>query len=329
MRRSLRGSVVVVIGATSGIGRSTALGFARCGARLGLAARDTTRLAEVAAECTALGAEVTTVVSDVADESASEETVRDVVDRFGRVDTWVNCAAGLVAGDLPATPAAELARLVETNVVGALYSSRAALGQFERQGHGVLINVASLLAVFPNPRVPAYVMTKFAVRGLSLSLRYAADGTGIRVCVVLPGPVDTPMFAKAGNHAGRALRAIAPACSVERAAATIIGCARRPRRQVVVGWTGRAAMLAHRFAPAGTEWFVAHAAAWLLVRRESAAPTPGGLFEWSGPARSSGGWRRNALRRRLGDAVGAVRITRSGHIRARRRHAERSGLACG
>jgi hypothetical protein len=148
-------------------------------------------------------------------------------------------------------------------------------------------------------------MSKFAVRGLSLSLHHlTAPTAGIRVCVVMPGPVDTPIFARAANHTGRRLRAIAPAMAPERVAAAIVACARRPRRSVVIGFTSYVTAGLHWLLPAPTEWLAARIAAASLVTHEPAEDTAGGLFEWAEAAREHGGCRRNTARRRLGEAVG-------------------------
>jgi NAD(P)-dependent dehydrogenase (short-subunit alcohol dehydrogenase family) len=203
-----------------------------------------------------------------------------------------------------------------------MLASRAALAQFRSQGSGVLINVSSLLAFLPAPVLPAYVMSKFATSGLTLSLHAAARRTpGIDVCLVEPGPVDTPMFARAANHTGRELRALPTACSPARAAAVIVGCARRPRRRVVIGWSGRVISAAHHVAPATTERVAGAAISRLIVRSTAEAPSSNGLFEWRDrPVVVDGGWRRNRVRRALGDAVGRAVVARVG--RDRRAHAD-------
>jgi short-subunit dehydrogenase len=223
------------------------------------------------------------------------------------VDGWVDAAAVLIAGRLEDTPVDELERLTTTNVVGTMLASRAALQRFEAQGHGVLVNVSSVLGVLPNPAVPAYTMSKFAVRGLSLALRLAAAGNDdIHVCTVLPGPVDTPMFDRAANHTGRRLRAIPPACAPERAAAAIVRALRRPKRQVIVGMSGKAIVAAHHLFPRAVEYAVGRASARLLTRPEAALPSSGGLFAWPGTARVDGPWRVSAWRRRPGASVGRL-----------------------
>ena len=304
-RPALRESVVVVTGATSGIGRASALAFAEHGARLVVAARSAPALADVVAECEARHAQAVAVVTDVADPVAVDHLGARAIEEFGRIDVWVQSAAVIIAARFGDEPLEELHRLVATNVLGSVYAARTALARFRAQGSGVLIDVSSMLGVFPNPLAAAYVMSKFAVRGLSLSLHHAvAEQPDVHVCAVLPGPVDTPMFDRAANHLGRRLRAIPPAAAPERVAATIVACARRPRPEVTVGVLGLALTQVHRIAPRITEWFVARWSAALLVRAEAAAPTSATLFAPPPTGQVHGGWRRGRLRRRLGEQWG-------------------------
>ena len=308
-RRDLRGAVVVVTGATSGAPRATARLLADRGARLVLAARSADALEEVAAECLSRGAEVLTVPTDMAVEEDVEHLAAAAVERFRGIDVWINAAAIAVAARFGEEPVEEDRRLIDTNILGYVLGARAALRQFRAQGQGTLINVASVLAVIPNPLMATYVMSKFAVRGLSLSLHHlVAAEPGIRVCLVLPGPIDTPLFQRSANHLGRGIRAIPPALSPERVAATIISVARRPRREVTVGVLMRLALLAHHVLPGTTELVVGRIAAALVVRRTVRVPdTPGSLFEPPEHSEVAGGWRRGRLRRRLGELAGTFR----------------------
>jgi NADP-dependent 3-hydroxy acid dehydrogenase YdfG len=305
--RDISGSVVVVTGASSGIGRATALAFAAHGARLVLAARGTDALDDVAAECRARGAAAVVVPTDVADPEAVQELAHRAVEEFGAIDVWVQAAAQVIAGPFGSEPLGEVRRLVDTNVLGNVLAARAALATFRAQGEGVLILVGSLLGIFPNPQVPLYSMTKYAARGLALNLRQAVAGMpGVHVCLVLPGPVDTPLFRRSANHTGRELRAIPPAAAPERLAAAIVSCARRPRRQVTATAVGHAALVSHRVAPRATEWLVARWSASTITRGTPADGTPGSLFEPPASGEVHGGYRRGRLRRALGERLGTA-----------------------
>ena len=223
-----------------------------------LAARSDTELGVVAEACRAAGApEVDTCAADIATAVDVERLHAATRDLLGVVDVWVNTASVLVAGDLVDCPPADLERLIATNVLGTMLTSRAALRIFDEQGFGTLINVSSLLGLVPNPLVPSYCSTKFAIRGLTLAIQQSRRPSSIRCCLVTPGPIDTPMFADAANHTGRELQAIPPAGSPWRVAATIVRCARRPRRTTTMGITGWTLLAGHRVLPRFTEWFVA------------------------------------------------------------------------
>jgi short-subunit dehydrogenase len=303
--RPISGTTVVVVGATSGVGRATALSLAALGAHVVVVARSAVDVEAVATECRRLGGAAMGVVADISRPEDVDRIVTEAVDAFGSIDTWINCAAALVVGELQAQPVEEIEQQIAVNVLGTTLASRAAIIHFRSRNAGVLINLSSLLGVIPNPVVPTYSMSKFAVRGLTLSVHQSTwRRSPIRVCTVLPGPVDTPMFARAANRSGRAIRAIPPACSPERAAAAVIRSARRPRRQRTTGVTGALIVIGMHVVPRFTETFVAQVAARLIFRPVPATQTHGALDAANVPGASSGGWRRSVARVTIGDAVG-------------------------
>lgn len=306
-RDRFAGQVVVVVGATSGIGRATTLALAERGADLVLAARSRAPLDELVTRVEAQGARALAVPTDVVDADAVDRLADAAVATFGRIDGWVQAAAVMVAGDLASVPQAELEHVVDVNVDGTMNAARSALRVFRDQGSGSLVLVSSLLGRFPNPLAPVYVATKFAVRGLALSLQQALrHERDIHVSVVMPGPVDTPMFARAADRTGGRLRAIPPAQAPARAAAMVLRTLRRPSRERTSGAGNRTAVLAHRVAPRLTEELVGRWSAGLLVGPEPQRSGPGAVFAISDTGRVQGGYRRGALRRRVGDAVGAL-----------------------
>jgi NAD(P)-dependent dehydrogenase (short-subunit alcohol dehydrogenase family) len=242
MPKETKDSVVVITGPSSGIGRATALAFAREGASVVLAARREQALLEAAAECESLGGRALAVPTDVTDEGAVRELARRAVEHFGWIDVWVNNAAVGLFDRFEETPSDVYGRAIETDLFGTIYGARAALPFFREQGSGVLINNSSVVAKASQPYTSAYVMSKIAIRALGESLReeLALDGAkDIHVCTVMPASIDTPFFQHAANYTGRAAKALNPVYDAEKVARTMVHCARRPKRAVIVGSAGR------------------------------------------------------------------------------------------
>ena len=283
MAKFKSGDVVVVTGASSGIGRATALEFARAGARLTLVARNEEKLAGVREECRALGAEALVHAADVTDAAALTDAVLRTVATYGRLDAWINNAGVGAVGLFSETPLEAHARVLETNLFGYLNGAYAALAQFRTAGRGVLINVASISAYVPQPTTAAYVTSKFAVRGLTYALRQdlALERTrDVHACLVHPQVVDTDVFDHMANYSGSAVDLKLPATSPERVARAILKVARRPRREVVVGAFGAFAVLGHRLFPGLAEWLMIRLGRWYYARRpHDRGRKSGNLFE--------------------------------------------------
>lgn len=284
---------MVITGASSGNGRAAAHAFAREGARLVLAARRETVLAEVAAECRRLGGEALVVATDVASAEGVARLAEEAQAAFGGFDVWVNNAGVLQFGRLDETPPEVVEQVIRTNLIGYLNGSREALRRFRATGEGVLINVSSILSAMGHPYTAAYVASKFAIRGLTESLRVeVADQPGIRVCAVLPAAIDTPIYQRAANYTGHAVRPIRVVHPPEAVGAAIVRLAKRPRRQAYAGWSARPAVTGRALAPAVAERAVRLAADGMELGPAPAAPSAGNLF---GPSYDgygvSGGWR--------------------------------------
>ncbi len=296
MSRSISNDVVVVTGASSGIGRATARSFASERAHLVLAARREQPLRKVAAECKELGGSAIAVPTDVTDEAAVQALADEATDTFGTVDTWVNNAAVMHFGRFEETPPEVFRQVIETNLFGYVHGARAALPIFREHGRGGLINVASIVAEAGQPYTSAYVTSKFGVRGFATSLRQelAMDGADdIHVSTILPASIDTPLFQHAANHSGRAVKVLPPVYSAERVAEAVVGCARNPKPEVYVGNSGKMIAFQHKLAPRRTERQMAAMTDRMNFRQdEEAEPTSGNLFEpmEEGTA-TSGGWK--------------------------------------
>ena len=292
MPRKVEDSVVVITGASSGIGRAAALAFARRGACLVLAARREGVLRDVARECEQLGGRAIHVPTDVTDEAAVEALANRAVEQFGRIDVWVNNAGVTLFARFEDAPARAYERVIETNLFGYVHGARAALRRFREQASGVLINNASINGRVGSPYASAYVASKWAVRGWSESLRQELrNADGIHVCVVLPASIDTPFFQHAANYTGRRVKPLSPVYDAGKVADAIVGLAERPRREVIVGGAGRLMSWQHTLAPALAERAFAAQVERDHFQDGGAPATEGNLFEPVGDGTgASGGW---------------------------------------
>jgi short-subunit dehydrogenase len=242
---------VVITGASSGFGRGVALRLAGEGWRMVLVARRGSLVEELAARCPSALA----IQADIGEPGVAEAIGDAARKYFGGFEAWINNAGVAAIGRYEDIPVADHLRVAQTNLLGTLAGSHAALVQFRKQGHGTLVNVASLLGRVPVPYYASYVASKTAIVGLDAALRQelrAAGATDIHVCTVLPGAADTTFFEHAGNYTGHRLDPV-PLDAPEPVIEAIAGALDTPRDEIVVGTGTSTAIWAEQLAPALTE----------------------------------------------------------------------------
>lgn len=306
-KRNLVGQCVVLTGATSGVGRATAVQFARAGADLVLAARRQAVLDEGAAQCQALGAQALVVPTDVTDERAVRALASAAVARFGGIDVWINNVGVGAVGTFVQTPLKSHRRVIEANLLGHINGAHAVLPHFIARKSGVLINMISLGALAPAPYATAYTASKFGLRGFTEALRHELhEWPDIHVCGVYPAFMDTPGIAHAANYTGRQLRPAAPLYDPRDAAAAMVSLAQAPKPSVTVGGAATALRFLHRISPTISGWVGAKLVARYLSQADSAPRTDGNLFAPSVGSGIDGGYRHRPAGGRLPTAVVAV-----------------------
>jgi NAD(P)-dependent dehydrogenase (short-subunit alcohol dehydrogenase family) len=194
---SFAGKVVLVTGASSGIGQATALAFAAAGAHVVLAARRRRALQTVATMSREHGVEALVVTTDVTRATAVRACFRQAIERFGRIDVVVNNAGLLIPAAVTAMRTSDLNAMLRVNLFGSLFVMQSAVRQMQQQDGGSIVNVASLAGRRGIPPFGGYCATKFALVGLTEALRTELHGSNVHVSLVLPGVVDTPMVSDA------------------------------------------------------------------------------------------------------------------------------------
>jgi short-subunit dehydrogenase len=255
-KHNVSGKTVVVTGASSGIGRGTAVRLAELGANVVIAARRADVLNDLAADITADGGSALAVALDVSDSSAVADLATATVDRFGRIDVWINNVGIGAFGLFWDVPVEAHARVIDVNVNGLIYGAHAALRQFRAQGEGTLINVGSVESEVPLAYQTSYAASKAAVlslgRALNEELRLVGENRTIKVGTIMPWAVDTPFWDHTANYTGHAPRMAAmddPSLVVE----AIVAACSEPKEQQPVGPKARASNVSHQLFAGLTE----------------------------------------------------------------------------
>ncbi len=296
-RKKVSDSVVVITGASSGIGKATAYELAHHGAALVLASRREEALDEVRKRCEERGAHALAVPTDVTNEDQVKELAKRAAETFGRIDVWMNNAAVTLFGKVEETPTRPYFRVIETNLFGYILGARAVLPYFREQGHGTLINMDSVVGSTPQPYTSAYVISKAGIRALSASIRMelSLDGAkNIHVSTIMPATIDTPFFQHAANYTGREVKAMEPVYPPEKVARAVVQMIESPKREVYVGAAGRLMAAEHAVAPGFWEWMGARQVDANHLKETPAEQSEGNLWEPSSRYTGvHGGWQHD------------------------------------
>ncbi|HEU4700081.1 MAG TPA: SDR family oxidoreductase [Gemmatimonadales bacterium] len=243
--------VVVVTGASAGVGRATVRAFAREGARLGLLARSRHRLEQAKAEVEAEGGEALVLPLDVADADAVEHAAEQVERHLGPIDVWVNNAMVTVFSPVKEMTAADYKRVTEVTYLGYVYGTLAALRRMLPRDRGVIVQVGSALAYRAIPLQSAYCAAKHAIQGFTEALRSELyhDKSRVRVHMVQMPALNTPQFRWSKSRMPRKAQPVPPIFQPEVAAEAIRWSAHHGRNELYVGWPTVKAIVGDRAIP--------------------------------------------------------------------------------
>lgn len=255
--------VIVITGASSGIGLVTAREAARKGARVVLAARNERDLAHAIAEIRGESGRAVYQVCDVSDPAQVEGVAERAIAEFGGFDTWVNNAAVSIYGRCTEVPLADMRRQFDVNYWGQVHGMLSAVKHLRTKGGaggagGAIINVASALADRAIPLQGNYCATKQALKAFTDSLRMEleAEGAPISITLLKPGSIDTPLFQKAKTLLGVEPQPIPPVYMPEVVARAILEAAQDPRRDLIVGGMGKVINLGEKLSPRLTDKYM-------------------------------------------------------------------------
>jgi short-subunit dehydrogenase len=279
--QELSGKTIVVTGASSGFGRGSALKLGELGANVVVAARRGDALDEVVAQIERSGGTALAVPTDVSDPEAVSRLAAAAVERFGRIDVWVNNVGIGALGLFWDIPIADHSRVIDVNLKGLIYGAHAALLRFREQGEGVLVNVGSIDSEVPLAYQASYAASKAAVLSLSRTLneelRLVGQHDTIKVGTIMPWAVDTPWWTNAANYTGHEPRMAAmddPAIVVD----AIVAACTDPKEEQPVGPKARASDILHHLFPDLTERLSAKVAEAEVGKADPRPHTTGSIY---------------------------------------------------
>jgi NAD(P)-dependent dehydrogenase (short-subunit alcohol dehydrogenase family) len=243
--------VVAVVGASSGIGRQTALRFAKQGAKLVVAARTESGLESLVREITDSGGEAIAVRADVSDFEQVQNIADQTIARFGQLDTWVNAAGTAVIAPFEQVTVEEFKRVIDVNLMGPVYGAMVAMPLLRRTGQGAIVTITSIEARRSMPLQSSYSASKHGLEGfmdaLRAELRY--EGFPISITNIMPSVINTPFYNKARTKLGVKPTGVPPYYQPSLVADAILYAAEHPTRDLIVGDVGRAVDFLQKIAP--------------------------------------------------------------------------------
>lgn len=272
--KPLHDQVIVVTGASSGIGLTIACRAASAGAAVVLAARNDEALELICQGIRDRGGRCETVVADVGEMADVERIAQVAQEKFGGFDTWVNNAGVAAYSTLEELSLEDHERLFRTNYWGVVHGSLVALKTLKQRG-GALINMGSIVSDMPQPLLSAYAASKHAVKGFTDSLRIELlhEDAPVEVTLIQPSGIDTPFGEHAKNEMGEKSLIPPPLYAPELVADVVLHAAQHPTRNIIVGGAGRAMIAATRLAPALSDRVMA-TAFYRAVREPGTPPRP-------------------------------------------------------
>lgn len=262
MSNGSRSEVVVITGASAGVGRATARAFAKQGARIGLLARGKERLEAARSEVESLGGKALVVPTDVADAEQVEQAATAVEAEFGPIDVWVNNAMATVFSPLSEITPEEFKRVTEVTYLGQVHGTLVALKRMRPRDRGSIVQVGSALAYRAIPLQAAYCGAKHAVEGFTESLRSELlhEGSRVRISIVQMPALNTPQFDWCKTRLPGRPRPVAPIFQPEVAAQAIVYAAHHRRPELYVGLSSLVTVMANKFIPKLLDRYLARSA---------------------------------------------------------------------
>jgi NAD(P)-dependent dehydrogenase (short-subunit alcohol dehydrogenase family) len=290
----LKNKTVVVLGASSGFGRGTALKLGELGANVVIAARRGAALDHIVTEINSAGGHGLAVPMDISDPGQVAALANQAIERFGTLDVWINNVGIGALGFFWDIPVEDHARVIDVNLKGLIYGAHAAVSRFRIQGFGTLVNVGSIDSEVPLAYQASYAASKAGVLSLSRSLNEELRLTGsdhIKVATIMPWAVDTPWWLHAANYTGHAPR-MAAMDDPELVVDAIISACVNPKEEMPVGWKAHASNVSHHMFPDLTERLSAKIADQEVKKAQPLAATAGALHDpMAGTEKIDGGIR--------------------------------------